>query len=153
MLNVMMAGRDTVRLTPLRSSNVEPNILQTAGLLTFVTYLLAIHHDVAKRLREEIFDVCGAAGNPTHDLIRKMPYSLSSPPPPFLSPPLTLPTVNAVLNETLRLFPGAPMGIRNSIHEVLLPTAEGTAPLYLPGKARVTWLTLHLHRQIGRAHV
>ena len=55
--------------------------------------------------------------------------------------------MNAVLNETLRLFPGAPMGIRNSVHEVLLPTAEGTAPLYLPGKARVTWLTLHLHRR------
>ena len=47
----------------------------------------------------------------------------------------------------MRLFPGAPMGIRNSVHEVLLPTAEGTAPLYLPGKARVTWLTLHLHRR------
>ncbi|KAH9836723.1 cytochrome P450 monooxygenase CYP63 [Rhodofomes roseus] len=110
--NVLMAGRDT-----------------TAGLLTFVVYLLAMYPAVAKRLREEIFDVCGANGNPTHDLIRKMPY------------------MNAVLNETLRLFPGAPMGIRNAIHEVLLPTAEGEPPLYLPGKARVTWLSLHLHRR------
>ena len=57
-----------------------------------MTYLLAIHPDVAKRLRDEIFDVCGAAGNPTHDLIRKMPYSPFSLPPSLL--PLTYsPTV------------------------------------------------------------
>ena len=82
----MMAGRDTVRLSSFRSAAcAERNILQTAGLLTFVTYLLAIHPDVAKRLREEVLDVCGAAGNPTHDLIRKMPYS-PSPFPPSLPP-------------------------------------------------------------------
>ncbi|KAH9921357.1 cytochrome P450 monooxygenase CYP63 [Fomitopsis serialis] len=112
LLNVLMAGRDT-----------------TAGLLTYVVYLLTIYPAVAKRLREEIFDICGANGSPTHDLIRKMPY------------------MNAVLNETLRLFPPAPMGIRNSMHQVLLPAADGEPPLYLPGKARVTWLTLPLHRR------
>lgn len=51
-----------------------------------MTYILAVHPAVAKRLREEILDVCGAAGNSTHDLIRKMPYS----PSPFSLPCPTL---------------------------------------------------------------
>ncbi|TFY60055.1 hypothetical protein EVJ58_g5384 [Rhodofomes roseus] len=112
LLNVLMAGRDT-----------------TAGLLTFALYLLTMYPAVTERLRDEIFELCGAKGNPSYDLIRKMPY------------------MKAVLNETLRLFPVAPFGIRNAIHEVLLPSADGKPPLYLPGKARVTWAMLNLHRR------
>lgn len=49
-----------------------------------MAYLITIYPAVAKRLREEIFDICGANGNPTHDLIRKMPYSAPSPLSPLL---------------------------------------------------------------------
>ncbi|PCH33070.1 cytochrome P450 [Wolfiporia cocos MD-104 SS10] len=101
----------------------------TAGLLTFTVYLLTMYPDVLKRLKEEVLSVLGSSGNPTQEAIRNMPY------------------MNAVLSETLRLYPGAPMGIRNSITEVLLPTADGSPPLYFPPRARVTWLTLLMHRR------
>ncbi|KAI0935578.1 hypothetical protein AcV5_003967 [Taiwanofungus camphoratus] len=101
----------------------------TAGLLTYTVYLLSMHPDVTRRLRKEVLEVCGPTGTPMSDSIRKMPY------------------MSAVLNEALRLFPPAPMGIRNSIKEVLLPTSDNKPPLYFPPKCRVSWLTLHLHRR------
>ncbi|KAL6301016.1 cytochrome P450 [Sparassis latifolia] len=101
----------------------------TAGLLTYAMYFLTQHPNVTKRLLDEVIAVCGPFGNPTQATIRKLTY------------------MTAVLNETLRLYPGAPLGIRHSIKEVLLPSSDGGPPLYLPAKSRMTWMTLHLHRR------
>ncbi|OBZ74591.1 hypothetical protein A0H81_05671 [Grifola frondosa] len=124
LLNVLMAARDT-----------------TAALLTFTVYLLAMHPEVLQRLRKEVLDVCGSSDNPTPASARKMTYSM---PPFFLAIPHipTYPPVTAVLNETLRLFPPAPMGIRNATEEVLLPSSDGRTQLYFPRGARFTWLML-----------
>lgn len=56
-VSIMLAGRDT-----------------TAGLLTFVTYCLAMHPDVLARLREEILSTVGATRAPTFDDVREMKY-------------------------------------------------------------------------------
>jgi hypothetical protein len=75
LLSVLLAARDTVRL-PL-SCQIASNLMdmQTACLLTFVTYFMAIYPDIAKRLRSEVLEHCGAQGAPTYEQIRNMKYS------------------------------------------------------------------------------
>ncbi|OCH88847.1 cytochrome P450 monooxygenase CYP63 [Obba rivulosa] len=111
-LNVLMAARDT-----------------TAGLLSFATYLLAMHPEVMQRLRHEVLDTCGASGHPPREALSALPY------------------MSAVLSETLRLFPGAPMGIRTAREDVLVASPAHAAPLHIPRGARINWLTLPLHRR------
>lgn len=48
---------------------------QTACLLTFVTYFMAIYPDMARKLRAEVLEHCGARGAPTYENIRDMKYS------------------------------------------------------------------------------
>jgi cytochrome P450 len=49
-------------------------ICQTAGLLTFVAYCLAMHPEVLARLREEIIGTVGSTRAPTYDDVRGMKY-------------------------------------------------------------------------------
>jgi hypothetical protein len=56
-MNIMIAGRDT-----------------TAATLTFLIYLLAMHPDVMKRLRDEILEQVGSTRRPDYDDIRDMKY-------------------------------------------------------------------------------
>lgn len=57
LLNILLASRDT-----------------TSCLLTFVTYFMAMHPDVAARLRKEVADQVGLDRTPTFDDIRNMRY-------------------------------------------------------------------------------
>jgi cytochrome P450 len=91
-LNILLASRDT-----------------TASLLTYITYFLAIHPDVTKKLRAEVLEHCGTNGAPTYDNIRHLRY------------------MRAVINETLRIFPPVPLNMRESRKEAcVLPTADPT---------------------------
>ncbi|KAJ7446310.1 cytochrome P450 [Mycena latifolia] len=56
-LNITAAGRDT-----------------TAGLITFVTYMLAEHPNVLEKLRNEILRVVGPDRRPTYDDFRELKY-------------------------------------------------------------------------------
>ena len=56
-MNILLAGRDT-----------------TAATLTFAVYLLAMHPDVAKKLRREVLEVVGYAKSPTFEDIRELKY-------------------------------------------------------------------------------
>ncbi|KAF8498338.1 cytochrome P450 [Gautieria morchelliformis] len=100
-INIMLAGRDT-----------------TAGLLTFVTYCLAMHPDVLARLREEVLNTVGPTRAPTFDDVRGMKY------------------LRAVLNETLRLFPSVPFNHRFCKVDTTVVTDDGQR-LFVPANTRV----------------
>ncbi|KAH9923790.1 cytochrome P450 [Amylocystis lapponica] len=108
LLNILIASRDT-----------------TACLLTYATYLMSQHQDVATKLREEVLQHCGVDGAPTFQTIKEMRY------------------MRAVINETLRLFHPVFFNIRESRDEpCILPKSDSTysqppAPLYLPPNTRV----------------
>ena len=70
----------------------------TAGALTSALHLLARNPDSQEKARNEILEVCGDQ-LPTNDEIRNMPY------------------LEACINETLRLFPPAPVLVRTAARE------------------------------------
>jgi cytochrome P450 len=51
----------------------------TAVLLSFTVYLLAMHPDVMKKLREEILEQVGIDAAPTVENIRELKYRMCSP--------------------------------------------------------------------------
>lgn len=114
LLSMLLAARDTTSCT-----------------LTFVTYFMAIHPDVAAKMRAEVLAVCGNEA-PTYDKIRQMKY------------------VRAVISETLRLFPPVPLNVRESRSACILPSSDATypssKPLFMPGKTIVTYLPLLTQR-------
>jgi len=117
LLNILLAARDT-----------------TACLLTYVTYLLALHPNVARRLREEVLDICGH-GTPTYETIKKLKY------------------MKAVIDETLRLFPPVPLNQRQSRPmSCTLPPPDKTfptaldQPLYMPKSTTFFYSTLLMQR-------
>ncbi|KAF8338716.1 cytochrome P450 [Cantharellus anzutake] len=102
----------------------------TATLLTFTTYLLCLHPDVMAILRKEVLTYV-PNGPPTFDDVRKMRY------------------LRAVLNETLRLFPPAPLNLRSSRLSTLLPPDQTTngKPIYIPGGTTVLYFPLLMQRR------
>ncbi|KAG6811218.1 hypothetical protein H0H92_008479 [Tricholoma furcatifolium] len=121
LLSMLLASRDT-----------------TACLLTFVTYIMAIHPEVAVRLRAEVLEHCGPDAAPTYDQIRGLKY------------------MRAVINETLRLFPPVPLNVRESRSApCALPPSDTTynhtdshgdsdsgEKLYMPGSTTIIYLPL-----------
>lgn len=73
----------------------------TSSAFTWVTYLLATHPDVQTRLREEVQ--------------ANMPDSL--PEVDIANVLESLPLLNAVCNETIRLYPTVPLTIRDAIRD------------------------------------
>ncbi|KAF8338717.1 cytochrome P450 monooxygenase CYP63 [Cantharellus anzutake] len=102
----------------------------TAALLTFTTYLLCLHPDVMAILRKEVLTHV-PNGPPTFDDVRKMRY------------------LRAVLNETLRLFPPAPLNLRSSRLSTLLPADQTTNGklIYIPGGTTVLFMPLLMQRR------
>ncbi|KAG8215371.1 cytochrome P450 [Butyriboletus roseoflavus] len=112
-LNILLAGRDT-----------------TASTLTSVIYLMAMHPDVFRRLREEILEKVGPTSRPSYEDIREMKF------------------LRAVLNETLRLFPAVPFNIRESINDTTWSSSNLAAkPFFIPAGAIVTYSVLLMHRR------
>ncbi|KAJ3574394.1 hypothetical protein NP233_g1797 [Leucocoprinus birnbaumii] len=124
LLSMLLASRDT-----------------TACVLTFVTYLMAMHPDIAARMRAEVLTNCGQHSMPTSDQIHKLTY------------------IRAVIDETLRLFPPVPLNVRESRPSACLlppsdpsypysPTQEQSKnqPLFMPASTTVTYLPLLTHR-------
>ncbi|KAJ7243899.1 cytochrome P450 monooxygenase CYP63 [Mycena haematopus] len=118
LLSVLLASRDT-----------------TACLLTFVTYLMAIYPDVARKLRSEVLEHCGPHGAPTYESIRDMKY------------------MRAVINEVLRLYPPVPLNVRESRAEACtLPPSDMSypnddpRPFYMPGGTTIMYLPLLMQR-------
>ncbi|KAL4076590.1 cytochrome P450 [Scleroderma yunnanense] len=117
LLNMLLAARDT-----------------TSCLLTYVTYFLALHPNVAAKLRQEVEDVCGDQP-PTFENIKKLKY------------------MKAVIDETLRLFPPVPLNQRQSRPvSCTLPAPDRTfpvesqRPLYMPKSRTFFYSTLLMQR-------
>ncbi|KAJ7281436.1 cytochrome P450 monooxygenase CYP63 [Mycena rebaudengoi] len=101
----------------------------TASLLTFVLYFFAMYPTICQRLRHEIITELGTEKSPTYDALRNMKY------------------LRAVLNETLRLFPSAPLIARTSLKTPLVIPASKQQALYFPPKTQVMMVSLLLHRR------
>ncbi|KAH6631322.1 cytochrome P450 [Chaetomium tenue] len=105
-LNVLSAGRDT-----------------TAALLGWIIYFLARHPDVWKALRHEVHSNFGPywPGRPSGIGFREVRDSL--------------PYMNAVINETLRMAPVVPLNDRISLRDTVLPRGGGDTgghPIFVP---------------------
>ncbi|CCA71526.1 hypothetical protein PIIN_05462 [Serendipita indica DSM 11827] len=102
----------------------------TSSLLTSVAYLLMENPDVEKKMRQEVLDICGPDRTPSIADIRKMKY------------------IEAVLDETLRLFPPVPYNIRRSIDSSALPSPMSKLgqPLYMPPRSSITYAPILIHR-------
>ncbi|KAJ7487238.1 cytochrome P450 monooxygenase CYP63 [Mycena galericulata] len=135
LLSVLLAARDTVCDPFLCRLDSDMVLNQTACLLTFVTYFMAIYPDVGTKLRAEVLEHCGAHGAPTYENIRNMKY------------------MRAVINEVLRLYPPVPLNVRESRAEACtLPpsdmscTDEDSRPFYMPGRTTIMYLPLLMQR-------
>jgi cytochrome P450 len=71
----------------------------TSSAFTWATYLLATHPEVQKRLRTEVRDALPTNPGPDVDLATLLE---------------SLPVLNAVCNETLRLYPTVPITVREA---------------------------------------
>ncbi|KAF8472289.1 cytochrome P450 monooxygenase CYP63 [Russula ochroleuca] len=98
----------------------------TSSLLTFVIYFLALHPDVCCRLRNEVLETFGTTGAPTYADLKTMNY------------------LHAVLKETLRIFPSAPLVARTSCDgPLIIPNTN----LYLPPKTQIMMSSLLAHKR------
>ncbi|KXN82490.1 Cytochrome P450 52E2, partial [Leucoagaricus sp. SymC.cos] len=124
LLNMLLASRDT-----------------TACVLTFITYLMAMHPDIATKMRAEVLQYCGPNSMPTFDQIHQLTY------------------IRAVVDETLRLFPPVPLNVRESRSApCLLPPSDSSypyskaqsqsrsQPFLMPANTIVTYLPLLTQR-------
>lgn len=74
LINLLVAGRDTVSFLSEKIESLIDNVAQTMALLTFSLLMIIQHPDVEKRLRDEIFEKVGPSGKPTYGQMREMKY-------------------------------------------------------------------------------
>ena len=127
--------------------------MQTACLLTYVTYFMAIHPNVAQDMRAEVLDHFGAHGTPTYESLRNLKFSQSSSSLLTAHSLHRLSIVRAVINETLRLFPPVPINVRASRPAACaLPPPDASfgmtsrEPLYMPGNTSIMYFPLLTQR-------
>ncbi|KAG2142981.1 cytochrome P450 [Suillus clintonianus] len=102
----------------------------TASTLTSAIYLLAMHPEILTRLREEIISKVGLTRMPTYDDIKGIKF------------------IQAVLNETMRLFPAVPFDVRETIHDTTWTSPEpGKKPLFVPGGVVINYSVFLMHRR------
>jgi cytochrome P450 len=102
----------------------------TSSAFTWATYLLATHPDIQSNLRTELRTAIPSATNPETDLATLLE---------------SLPLLNAVCNETIRLYPTVPITVRNAIRPTTIlnqPIPAGTQVLLVPwaiNRSRQHW--------------
>ena len=72
-LNILLAGRDTVRFYVATVEEDLQLVSQTASILTSAVYMLSEHPDFTERLRNEVLEHVGSRC-PTFDDIKDMKY-------------------------------------------------------------------------------
>lgn len=73
-LNIMLAGRDTVSQISSQCNNSIIVTFQTACVMSFAVYMLATHPTFLIRLRQEILEQVGTTRRPNYEDIHKMKY-------------------------------------------------------------------------------
>ncbi|XP_011175446.1 cytochrome P450 9e2-like [Solenopsis invicta] len=101
-----------------------------SAAMCFMTHEIGVNPDVQSKLREEIDNVLKQTnGKPTYEAINRMKY------------------LDAVVNETLRLYPLASFLDRVCIKETILPPATpNSEPITMKPGDRVWFPNLSLHR-------
>ncbi|QRV92984.1 cytochrome P450 family protein [Ceratobasidium sp. AG-Ba] len=99
----------------------------TSSLLTFACYMLASHPSVMSKLRAEIIGVVGTRSRPTFEDIKAMKY------------------LRAFIKEVLRVFPPAPMSIREAAKSTVM--RSNGKQYYVPAGASIKGSLLMLHRR------
>ncbi|KAF8307680.1 cytochrome P450 [Clavulina sp. PMI_390] len=122
--------RETNELSVIRDSLM--NLLlagrdTTSALLTYVLYMFSQHPEVMSAARDETLRVVGPSAIPTYDNIRDLKY------------------MRAVLNETLRLFPTAPVNFRTAAKSDIWVSPEGQR-YFIPEGISIGFSTLQMHR-------
>ena len=74
LLSMLLASRDTVSVSYKGHHSLLTSICQTASVLTYITYFMAIHPDVTQKLRAEVLEHCGPTASPTFEQFRDMKY-------------------------------------------------------------------------------
>ncbi|PGH13014.1 hypothetical protein AJ80_06498 [Polytolypa hystricis UAMH7299] len=104
----------------------------TAATLAFCVFELSRHPSVVKKLRAEIFSVVGPNKKPSYTDIKDMKY------------------LNAVLNETMRLYPVVPFNVRHALKDTTLPTGgglDGRSPVGVLEGTRIVYSTMVMQRR------
>ncbi len=106
----------------------------TAATLSFCLFELARNPEVVAKLREEIAPRLGlgaSARKPSYADLKEMKY------------------LNAVLNESMRLYPVVPFNVRFSLKDTTLPRgggADGMSPVAVKAGSRVIYSTMIMQR-------
>jgi cytochrome P450 len=104
---------------PLKNSHET-----TSSSFTWVTYLLALHPDIQTRLRAEIHAALPVGLSPSNNPDFDIATTLES-----------LPLLNGVCSEGLRVLPSVPVTVRTTNHDTTLldqPIAAGTRLIISP---------------------
>ncbi|KAF9173861.1 hypothetical protein BGX21_006061 [Mortierella sp. AD011] len=87
----------------------------TSAALSWTFYQLACHPEVQARLREETRKLYkNTDGAPSYDELNSLPY------------------LNAVIRESLRIWSPVPLNLRVSVEDDYLPRSHGLEPLFVP---------------------
>ncbi|KAJ5189608.1 Cytochrome P450 [Penicillium cf. griseofulvum] len=106
----------------------------TAATLSFCLFELSRNPEVVAKLRDEIRDRLGVGANaqkPSYIDLKEMKY------------------LNAVLNETMRVYPVVPFNVRNSLHDTTLPRGggpDGRSPVGVRANSRIIYSTMLMQR-------
>ncbi|KAJ5319360.1 hypothetical protein MYU51_013363 [Penicillium brevicompactum] len=102
----------------------------TAGTLSFTLFELSRNPAVVAKLREEIRERLGvgeSAQKPTYTDLKEMKY------------------LNAVLHETMRVYPVVPFNVRHSLRDTTLPRGggpDGLDPIGVRADTRIIYSTM-----------
>ncbi|KAF9359830.1 hypothetical protein BGX26_011298 [Mortierella sp. AD094] len=87
----------------------------TSAALSWTFYQLACHPKIQARLREETRELYkNTNGAPSYDELNSLPY------------------LNAVIRESLRIWSPVPLNLRVSVEDDYLPRNHGLEPLFVP---------------------
>ncbi|KAJ5856064.1 uncharacterized protein N7529_010008 [Penicillium soppii] len=106
----------------------------TAGTLSFTLFELSRHPEVVSKLRAEIRDRLGLgadAQKPSYTDLKEMKY------------------LNAVMHETMRVYPVVPFNVRYSLRDTTLPRGggpDGLDPIGVRADTRIIYSTMLMQR-------
>ena len=104
----------------------------TAATLSWTIYEMARHPEVTRKLREEIINQVGLDRTPTYNDLKSMKY------------------LQAIMNETLRLYPAVPFNLRLALKDCTLPRGggpDGSQPIPILKDTPIGYSTMVMQRR------